>query len=61
MTELETMPGIGFLLTVFVLYCFYPETYPVFDQHAYRAHHGFYILVTRVQEVTRAVGLCVDA
>ena len=36
--ELGSREGFGFIWALFVLHCFYPETYPLFDQHVYRAY-----------------------
>lgn len=36
--ELESIKGFGFIWALFVLHCFYPETYPLFDQHVFRAY-----------------------
>ncbi|MEA4826383.1 MAG: hypothetical protein VB130_07090 [Clostridium sp.] len=36
--ELQERKGFGFIWTVFVLHCFYPVIYPLFDQHVYRAY-----------------------
>lgn len=36
--ELLDSPGFGFIWTLFVLHCFYPKTYPLYDQHVYRAY-----------------------
>lgn len=32
MAELESRKGFGFIWALFVLHCFFPETYPLFDQ-----------------------------
>lgn len=37
-TELVARKGFGFIWTIFVLHCFYPEIYPLYDQHVYRAY-----------------------
>lgn len=37
-TELESRKGFGLIWTIFVLHCFYPEVYPLYDQHVYRAY-----------------------
>lgn len=36
--ELQSQKGFGFIWTLFVMHCFYPEEYPLFDQHVYRAY-----------------------
>jgi len=36
--ELQERKGFGFIWTLFTLHCFYPETYPLYDQHVYRAY-----------------------
>ncbi len=36
--ELESKKGFGFIWTIFVLHCFYPKIYPLYDQHVYRAY-----------------------
>lgn len=36
--ELQVRKGFGFIWTLFTLHCFYPETYPLYDQHVYRAY-----------------------
>lgn len=38
LVELESQKGFGFIWALFVLHCFYPETYPLFDQHVYRSY-----------------------
>jgi len=38
LTELESIKGFGFIWANFVLHCFFPETYPLFDQHVYRSY-----------------------
>jgi hypothetical protein len=35
--ELESKKGFGYIWAVFVLHCIYPEIYPLYDQHVYRA------------------------
>lgn len=37
--DLESRKGFGFIWTVFVLHCFYPKIYPLYDQHVYRAYN----------------------
>ena len=36
-TELESRDGFGYIWAIFVLHCIYPEVYPLYDQHVYRA------------------------
>lgn len=36
--ELLNRQGFGFIWTLFVLHCFYPRIYPLYDQHVYRAY-----------------------
>jgi hypothetical protein len=36
--ELLSRNGFGFIWTLFVLHCFYPRIYPLYDQHVYRAY-----------------------
>lgn len=38
LAELESRKGFGFIWALFVFHCFYPETYPLFDQHVYRSY-----------------------
>lgn len=38
LAELESRKGFGFIWALFVLHCFFPETYPLFDQHVYRVY-----------------------
>jgi hypothetical protein len=38
--ELEGAKGFGYIWTVFVLHCFYPNEYPLYDQHVYRAYYN---------------------
>lgn len=45
--ELERMKGFGNIWGLFVMHCLYPETYPLYDQHVYRA---FKYLVTEGQD-----------
>lgn len=37
-TELIAKPGFGFIWALFVLHCYYPRVYPLYDQHVYRAY-----------------------
>lgn len=37
-SELVEQPGFGFIWALFVLHCYYPEEYPLYDQHVYRAY-----------------------
>ncbi|BCZ45838.1 hypothetical protein psyc5s11_19050 [Clostridium gelidum] len=37
-TELESRKGFGFIWAIFVVHCFYPEVYPLYDQHVYRTY-----------------------
>ena len=37
-TELESRKGFGLIWTIFVLHCFYPKVYPLYDQHVYRTY-----------------------
>lgn len=39
---LRNRKGFGFIWTLFVMHCVYPDIYPLYDQHVYRA----YIYVT---------------
>jgi len=39
--ELQDRPGFGFIWGLFTLHCFYPEVYPLYDQHVYRAYKRF--------------------
>lgn len=34
---LNSMNHFGFIWSIFVLHCFYPRLYPLYDQHVYRA------------------------
>lgn len=36
--ELVSLKGFGFIWTLFVLHCYYPKIYPLYDQHVYRAY-----------------------
>ena len=36
--EMEKRKGFGFIWGLFVLHCFYPKVYPLYDQHVYRAY-----------------------
>lgn len=36
--ELCNKPGFEFIWTMFVMHCFYPKVYPLYDQHVYRAY-----------------------
>jgi len=38
LVELEQKDGFGFIWAIFALHCFYPEIYPLYDQHVYRAY-----------------------
>ncbi|RLA73625.1 MAG: hypothetical protein DRG30_06035 [Epsilonproteobacteria bacterium] len=38
LTEMEEKRGFGFIWGLFILHCFYPEVYPLYDQHVYRAY-----------------------
>ncbi len=38
--ELERKKGFGFVWAVFVLHCVHPKTYPLYDQHVYRAYEA---------------------
>lgn len=40
-SELQARKGFGFIWSIFVLHCFYPKIYPLFDQHVYRSHRFF--------------------
>lgn len=42
--ELQSQKGFGIIWSLFVLHCFYPTIYPLFDQHVYRAYRA---LVTK--------------
>ncbi|MCF2446217.1 hypothetical protein L0657_19830 [Dyadobacter sp. CY345] len=35
--ELQQRDGFGYIWGLFTLHCCYPQTYPLFDQHVYRA------------------------
>lgn len=37
-SELVARPGFGFIWALFILHCYYPEEYPLYDQHVYRAY-----------------------
>jgi hypothetical protein len=49
-SELESKTGFGFVWAIFVLHCIYPEVYPLYDQHVYRA---FRHIVTNGEEFTQ--------
>jgi hypothetical protein len=51
LAELESRKGFGFIWALFVLHCFFPETYPLFDQHVYRAYR---YIVSKGSECTLA-------
>ena len=36
--ELQQRQGFGFIWGLFTLHCFYPEVFPLYDQHVYRAY-----------------------
>ncbi|MVM28595.1 hypothetical protein GO755_01030 [Spirosoma sp. HMF4905] len=36
--ELCNKSGFEFIWTMFVMHCFYPKVYPLYDQHVYRAY-----------------------
>ncbi len=36
--DIEKKKGFGFIWGIFVLHCYYPKTYPLYDQHVYRAY-----------------------
>ncbi|MDD4239569.1 MAG: hypothetical protein PHT62_13610, partial [Desulfotomaculaceae bacterium] len=42
--ELEARKGFGTIWALFVMHCFYPQTYPLFDQHVYRAYRSIVTL-----------------
>jgi hypothetical protein len=48
--ELQDKKGFGFIWSIFVLHCFYPKIYPLFDQHVYRAYK---FLVSDGKEITK--------
>jgi hypothetical protein len=50
--KMESQKGFGFIWSIFVLHCFYPENYPLFDQHVYRAYK--YILSSENESPSNA-------
>lgn len=40
LSDLEKEKGFGFVWGIFVLHCIYPKTYPLYDQHVYRAYEA---------------------
>src|SRR5690606_14486594 len=44
LAELEARKGFGTIWALFVMHCFYPQTYPLFDQHVYRAYRSIVTL-----------------
>ncbi|WP_010661890.1 hypothetical protein [Marinilabilia salmonicolor] len=57
LTHLKSFNGFGFIWGVFALHCWYPEIYPLYDQHVYRA---FKYIISGNKELSEKADLSWD-